>query len=332
MDSVPRFFRALLAVVVVAGPAAGCMRPVATARTSPLDPPTPRELEAEIDQRHRSCDPRWGLLFPGLGQLCLGQAESGLTLSSLAAAEIATAVYVASQTDNSEHPGIVVPLVGVQDLWVYGLSDVGIRGALARRDLYAPQDTLGDLIAAPFNGEVMARPAVWGGLAGALAVGITATLLLESNIDTSGVGDDANLFGEDMRPEVGYPIAAGTGTVLFSHVAIAEEALFRGYLQSMFARSAGETQGWLAATALFGLAHVPNAWAVEGDERRDYLLYGIPIITAAGGYLGWLYRSSGYSLASPVAVHFWYDLLLSATFFALEPDNSMFSAKVSLPL
>jgi hypothetical protein len=30
-------------------------------------------------------------------------------------------------------------------------------------------------------------------------------------------------------------------------------------------------------------------------------------------------------------VHFWYDLLLSATFFAVDPQSSPLSAKVTVP-
>lgn len=325
VNAVPRF---LLVLVVLSA----CVRPVPRARHSVIEPPAPIEVDAEVQVRSARCNPHWGLAFPGLGHLCMGDDDTGGILAAGTAVAGGATYYGYRQTEDGEHAAVVVPLVIVQDLWVYGLSDVGIRKALAKRQLYAPRDTLTDVVAAPFNHEVMKRPAVWGGLLGFLAVGIGASLALAGDVPTDKVGDDANLFGETVTPELGYPAAAAMGTVLFGHVAVAEEALFRGYLQSSLARNAGETTGWLAASAIFGLAHVPNAWALPSQDRRDYLLYGIPIITAAGGYLGWLYQSSGYSMAPPVAVHFWYDLLLSATLFALEPDNSIFSAKISLPL
>jgi hypothetical protein len=56
-----------------------------------------------------------------------------------------------------------------------------------------------------------------------------------------------------------------------------------------------------------------------------------PRIPAAGGYLGLVYRWHDYSLAPPVALHFWYDFLLSAIGFALDPQDSILSARVSVP-
>ncbi|HEU5055171.1 MAG TPA: hypothetical protein VFU21_01540, partial [Kofleriaceae bacterium] len=53
--------------------AVGCSRPVATARTTLIEPPTAAEIEAGVAMDHRSCSPSLGWLFPGLAQLCLGK-------------------------------------------------------------------------------------------------------------------------------------------------------------------------------------------------------------------------------------------------------------------
>lgn len=323
---------AVAAVAVSVGVAAvGCSRPLARARLSALEPPAPEELDAAARVGRARCSSYLGLLFPGLGQLCLGEPGKAAVLAGLAAAEIGTAVAVKRETGRSEHPGVVLPLVALQDLWVYGLADGAITRDLAASKPFAPRDSLVDLAAAPFNWQVMRQPAVWGGLAGFLALGIGVSWLLDDP-DTSRAGDDPELFGKTIDGRVGYPLGFGLGGGLFTHVAIAEEALFRGTLQSSFARSAGERDGWLGATLLFGAAHVPNAFLLPAGQRQDYLLYGLPIITAAGGYLGWLYRRTDYGLASPVALHFWYDLLLTATFFVIDPESSPFQAGVTVPL
>jgi membrane protease YdiL (CAAX protease family) len=329
-----RLGRLVLALAVIAG----CSRPVVKARTTLIEPPGEAEIEAGLAIDYRSCSPRLGWLFPGLGQLCLGKKAEGAVMASLAAAEIGTAVAVGveteydadgdGQSDPFEHPGVALPLAGLQDLWIYGLSDVGITTALAERQLYAPRDTLADLAAAPFNLEVMKRPAVWAGLIGTLAVGLGVTFALSDDVDTDQVGDDPNLFGETVDAKYGYPLGGLAGGTLFAHVAPAEEALFRGYIQSGLARSIGETQGWIAASLLFGVAHIPNMFALPEEDRKEYLLYGIPVITAAGTYLGWVYRSSGYSLAPSTALHFWYDFLLTATLFVIDPQNSIFAPSV----
>jgi membrane protease YdiL (CAAX protease family) len=315
--------------------AAACSRPVQTARTTLIAPPSQAEIDAGLAVDYRSCSPSLGWLFPGLGQLCLHKPGEAAVLSSLAASEIGTAVAVGVTTDYDadgdgqpdplEHPGVSLPLSAVQDLWMLGLADVWITGALARRQLYAPPDSMTDLVAAPFNIQVLKRPAVWAGIIGALAVGLGVSLAVSDDVDTSDVGDDPNLFGETVDASYGYPLGGLAAGGLFLHVAPAEEALFRGVLQSNLSRSMGEAQGWVAASLLFGLAHVPNMYALPEEERKDYLLYGIPVITAAGFYLGWVYRSSGYTLAPSTAVHFWYDFVLTATEFVLDPQHSIFA-------
>jgi membrane protease YdiL (CAAX protease family) len=312
------------------------MRPPEPARTSRIEPPAPQEIEAAMVVAEERCSVNWGLLFPGLSQLCLGQHGRAAVLGGLGAAELTTGVVVAFQVGDEEgpnlgHPGAALPIIAFQNVWVYGLSDAYITKALASRSLYAPRDTLGDLVLAPVNPAVLRRPSVWAGILATLAVGIGASLLITGEIDTSEVGEDPNVLGRDFSPAVGYPLGFGIQAGLFSHVAIGEEALFRGVLQSGMARRFGETGGWVSASLLFGVAHLPNVLAVEREHRLAYALVGIPVITALGGYIGWVYRHEQYSLAPPVAIHFWYDLLLSATFFVLQPQSSPISAGISLP-
>ena len=97
------------------------------------------------------------------------------------------------------------------------------------------------------------------------------------------------------------------------------------------ARETDETSGWLGASLVFGVAHAPHSLALPAHQRERYLLIGVPAITMLGSFLGLSYRRHDYSLAPPVAIHFWYDLLLSATFFALDPGDNPLSAGITLP-
>ena len=65
----------------------------------------------------------------------------------------------------------------------------------------------------------------------------------------------------------------------------------------------------------------------DGDKAEFYQ----SVITALGGYLGWVTMVNDFSLSEAVALHFWYDFLLSATFFALDPDDSLVSARIAVP-
>ncbi|MBR9989929.1 MAG: CPBP family intramembrane metalloprotease, partial [Gemmatimonadetes bacterium] len=103
-----------------------------------------------------------------------------------------------------------------------------------------------------------------------------------------------------MDPELGYPLALATGVGLFQHVAIAEEIAFRGALQSGIARQSGETQGLIWSSVIFGLAHAPNALVLPAEDRARYLLVGIPFLTAAGGFLGWVYQRADVWLGTAV--------------------------------
>jgi membrane protease YdiL (CAAX protease family) len=310
---------------------AACSRPLAPARTSPMQPVTVAEEAAVTRRMNARCSYRWGLLFPGLSQYCGGRDGEALILAGLGAAELVTGI-AAGEKVGYDHPASAIPLLAFSDLWLYAYIDGVIDRQRADYALYAPADSLSDLAAAPFNIQVLKRADVWLGTAVFLAAGVAVSVLVdEGGVSTDRLGDDPNIFGETMDPELGYPLAVATGVGLFQHVAIAEEIAFRGALQSGIARQSGETQGLIWSSVIFGLAHAPNALVLPAEDRARYLLVGIPFLTAAGGFLGWVYQRADYSLAPPVAVHFWYDLLLSATFFAMNPQDSPISARISIP-
>ena len=117
----------------------------------------------------------------------------------------------------------------------------------------------------------------------------------------------------------------------FEHVAIAEETVFRGEVQSSLARSLGETDGWLWGSLVFGGVHALNALFISSGDRVRHLTTSVPFITVAGSWLGLSYRWHRYSLAPSVAEHFWYNTVQSAVFFVLDPQHSPLSASVAFP-
>ncbi|MCP4449483.1 MAG: CPBP family intramembrane metalloprotease [Myxococcales bacterium] len=267
----------------------------------------------------------------GLGQYCHRKDAEAAALALTGIADLATGLAVGTQSAQGfENPAAGFALVAYQDLWLAGIADMRIDRDLSKGLLYAPTDTLGDLVAAPFNWEVMKQPKVWGGILGAVAIGIGVTLALDGVPDGASPGDDANLFGKNVSPALGYPGAMAAFGGLFSHVAPAEELFFRGVVQSQLARHHGEGIGWVGGSLIFGAVHAPNALILPKEDRRDYVTYAVPVITVVGSYLGYLYKSSEYSLAAPTAMHFWYNTLLSATAFALDPQDSPVSASFGI--
>jgi len=309
--------------------ATSCSRPLKSARLSALEPVSQVEEEAEIRHNSATCSLSWGLLFPGLSQYCAGQEKDAYLLSGLGAMEVGLSLWAGNE-NGFDHSSAQLPLLAFQDLWVYGFSQSFVDMALANHERYAPQDTLYDLVAAPWNWAVIKRTDVWLGTLFLTAVGVGLTLYMNDGIH-SDFGADPRILGEDFSPLAGYSLGSTIGAGLFTHVAVAEEMLFRGTLQSGLARKRGELQGWLGASFLFGVTHALNVFALPASERTRYLAIAVPYITVTGSYLGWRYKESGYSLSVPVAIHFWYDFLLSAVFFAADPRNSPISAKISVP-
>jgi membrane protease YdiL (CAAX protease family) len=333
----PAFLRCAVGLTALACMAAvACARPLKTGRIDAAAPESSAEIEARLRLTAPACAPYLGLFFPGLSQICMGERAKGSAMVALGAAELSTGLAVGFSVKDAQgrpdfsHPGATLPLLGLQDLYMYGVADWLVQRDLAAQKLYAPADTLTDLLAAPLNIEVMKRPSVWVGLLGALALGVGASLLV-NDIDGKKVGTDPQLFGRTFHGAVGYPLGLGIEATLFAHVAPAEETFFRGVLQSSLARSRGENTGWLLGSLIFGLVHAPNAFALPEDKRVLYLAVGVPVITLVGTYMGWIYKESGYSLAPSTAFHFWYDFLLGATFLVLKPKDSDLSAAIAVP-
>ncbi|HMJ13534.1 MAG TPA: CPBP family intramembrane glutamic endopeptidase [Polyangiaceae bacterium] len=331
MSGVVRAGCALSCVLLFAGESAG-MQP---ARTSAGEPEKPRERRAREAVAASSCSAAIGLLFPGVAQFCLGKTAEGAVISGLAAAELGVGVSALAMRDEGldalSEPSVSVPLVALQYLWVYSYLDGVFERQRAQHLRYVPLDTPAELALAPFTPSVLAKPDVWAGILGSLALGIGATALIDGGISSDDAGEDPRLFGRTFSPGVGYPLAAAVGTGIFTHVAVAEEAVFRGFVQSQMSREMDETRGWVGASLAFGAAHAPNVIGLSEGRQAAYLAVAVPLITMLGGYLGMSYRWHDYSLAPPVAIHFWYDLLLSSVDYVLDPRNSSISGRVSLP-
>ena len=155
-----------------------------------------------------------------------------------------------------------------------------------------PTDSFADLAAAPFKLSVLKKPEVWGGLLGALSFAAILEHFLMPN--------DAHI--KCSVSTTTFPLSA------FS-VGIGEEALFRGYLQSYFAESMSPTAAIINSSLLFGAAHIGNAARLEAKDQWRYYAFGLPFITAFGGYFGWLTHKNR-SLKESVAIHSWYDFIL----------------------
>lgn len=149
-----------------------------------------------------------------------------------------------------------------------------------------PEETLSDLVAAPFSFEYLSRP------------GTFLPLLLPLYLALSEPGQDQLVY-EPLGTLTREEMAAG---FFFQHqaVAIGEETFFRGVLNNGFSSAFGEGLGLLTSSAIFGLGHQGSAGQATSGGA---FLFGL--------YLGWLHQSNEYQLGQGVAIHYWWNFLVS---------------------
>lgn len=150
----------------------------------------------------------------------------------------------------------------------------------------APTESLAELAAAPFNPEYLARPTTWVPLIFPLLFALT-----KPDDDRYLFQPDNTISRDELR--IGY---AGVHEM----VAVGEEAFFRGILNNGFSSSLGEAYGLGVSSALFGLAH-------DGSPGQSSAL-GAGLF---GLYVGYLQQLNGYRIGQGVAIHFWWNLLVT---------------------
>jgi len=166
------------------------------------------------------------------------------------------------------------------------------------------QESLFQLSMSPFKWKYISRPDVYIPLL--LSAG--AALLEDENHPSLFQVKALNWMGYDMSPTsatIGNTIAEYVALTL---VALGEEMLFRGIIQTELSESVNPNFGLVASSVLFGLYHVPyNGWG--------YSLRAM----AAGFYLGWQYQKSNYDLGRVIAIHFYIDFSMDIISFFKDP-------------
>jgi membrane protease YdiL (CAAX protease family) len=227
------------------------------------------------------------ILFPGLGHAYLGDMPKAGKYMAVTATGIALSV---ASPEAVALPSRIV----TQNAWFYSAYSAYRDGRICLEDrgycYPMPKEHFTELLCAPFSLAVLKKPEVWGGVLGSLALAVTVAAAADLRCARLDISQDA-------FPLLAFPIGIG------------EEAFFRGYLQSEYMERLGPMGGIFLSSLAFSAAHIPNAYLLDSDYRAKYFTYSIPLITALGGYLGWIsYKNQ--SLKECVAVHAWYDFVL----------------------
>ncbi len=276
------------------------------------------------------------ILCPGCGQIYLGETGDGavklaatasLVISGLALIDGQTASLGSAATSAKAPIGLVLSEAG-QDLWFYSIFDAYRDARILRGDAgYShpiSRETLPELASAPFRPSVLARPWVWAGVPLALGAGVAVSFLIGGPGSVPSINDvrQINVLGHNFGRAGGIAAGEGYFLTLFTGVGVGEEALFRGLIQTELMERMGTYGGLVAASAIFGAVHTLN-YVQPGADPKEALV-AVPVIAVLGSSLGLAYIHTGYKLETSVAMHFWYDFLLSTVGFMIDPTHQPF--------
>jgi membrane protease YdiL (CAAX protease family) len=178
---------------------------------------------------------------------------------------------------------------------------------------------------------VLASPWVWAGVPIALAAGLGASYLINRGDFTGNpsITDirDLNVLGHRFSRAGAFAAGEGYFASLFAGVGVGEESLFRGVIQTELEERFGTYGGLVTASAIFGAIHFLN---FANDPKAGAV--AVPVIATLGASLGLAYIRTGHRLETSVAMHFWYDFLLSTVAFAADPTHQPFVVQYASPL
>jgi membrane protease YdiL (CAAX protease family) len=233
-------------------------------------------------------------LFPGFGHLYLGDVKTAGALIGSAGAGVGAA-FLGYRNEQI----LGTSLLTVSAVYSYGIyaayRDARKINGTASYTYQMPTDSFADLALAPFRLSVLKKPEVWGAFLGVLTIAAgTAYFAYPGEAHAA-----LSIRTELLAPLAAFPVAIG------------EESLFRGYLQSQLTELMNPWAGIALSSLAFGAAHIPNAQLLDKEERWRYYSFSIPLITAIGAYFGWMTHKN-HSLKESVALHTWYDFTLFA--------------------
>jgi len=85
--------------------------------------------------------------------------------------------------------------------------------------------------------------------------------------------------------------------VFYSFVGFGEEFLFRGYLQTRLIAWLGNWQGWVLASVIMAMVHLPHRALIEGQDRADALIASASLLPVSL-LMGYVMKATGNVVAS----------------------------------
>jgi membrane protease YdiL (CAAX protease family) len=166
------------------------------------------------------------------------------------------------------------------------------------------EESIGDLLLAPFNMTYLARPTTWIPLGAAAAISVMASQEMKRKYDKR---DDP-----DAKPDPFTASDAFFASGISYNAGVGEEAMFRGWIMPALMES-WQSPFWsnTATAAVFALAHLGTVDA----PVAQFLL---------GWHLGWTSQRNEWTLGESIFIHAWWDVIVLATTYSfreITPEN-----------
>jgi membrane protease YdiL (CAAX protease family) len=152
-----------------------------------------------------------------------------------------------------------------------------------------PTESLGDLALAPFRWEYLSRPTTF------------LPLLIPLYYALSPATSEQLIFAPD--DSISRNELRGIYFITHEMVAVGEESFFRGFLNNGLSDYLGPGFGLLTSSAIFGVAHTGTGGTADALSA-----------TLFGGYLGFIQQGNEYRIGQGVALHFWWNFLVTLAF------------------
>ena len=162
------------------------------------------------------------------------------------------------------------------------------------------------LSSSPFNIKYLREPEVYLPIFTAAAFSIFGYNSKKSIFNAKSI----NLFGKESTPIKSAITYTFINMLLLNLVAVSEEMIFRGMIQTELSELVNPDFGLIASSVLFGLAHLP----------RHGWFYSLRAM-GAGFYFGWQYQKYNNNLSRVIALHFYLDFLPSIIEFLKNPST-----------
>jgi len=265
--------------------------------------------------------PSWVWFMPGGGQYALGQdARAAAYLSSTAG----FAWWGVNAEKHRASGQMNAPLVYAQQAYILSLyesyRDVQMLYGADRYNRRFDPAPLSKMFAAPFERKQLTSPWVIGAAVAGAGINYAIARSVSHPRTFSGMSS-FNYLGDTYNRDTGAAVYSAYWIPLSIGAGVSEEALFRGIIQSDWENRWGQKNGHIAASAVFGLAHL-------NDPSDPAVVANALFAFGAGYYFGWRYQQNNYKLAENIAAHVWFDLAAGAALMLANPQENPLGAKI----